>query len=342
MYTIPPKKLVTINILNILKKYSDENHRLTQQRISELLKSEYLMDVDRKTVKRNLMNLLDIDDKICYTEDVRKGRNGEDITVYSDWYYYHDFDNSEIRLLIDSLFFSKHIPYSQCKQLAQKLSGLSNVYFGNRIKHIRSLPENQPENKELFYTIDILDEAIDKNKKVLFTYNSFGTDKKLHPRKTEKYLVNPYQMAAANGRYYLIGNVDKYNDIAHFRIDRITAIELTDESRKPLKNVKGTEHGLTLPKHMAEHIYMFSGESVRVEMQAEKYIVSDLIDWFGKDIRFKNESENHVTAVVTVNETAIRKWALQYALHVRIIAPQELADNIKQDLREAMKNYEIL
>lgn len=341
MYTIPPKKMVTINILNILKKYSDENHRLTQQRIAELLKSEYLMEVDRKTVKRNLMNLLDIDDKICYNEDVRRGRDGEDITVYSDWYYQHDFDNSEIRLLIDSLLFSKHIPYSQCKQLIEKLYGLSNVYFSNRFKHIRSLPENQPENKELFYTIDTLDEAIDKNKKVLFTYNSYGTDKKLHPRKAEKYLVNPYQMAATNGRYYLIGNVDKYDDIAHFRIDRITGIELTGNSRKPLKNVKGTERGLILPKHMAEHIYMFSGESVRVKMKAKKYMVSELIDWFGKDIEFKEESEDHVTASVTANETAIRKWAVQYALHVQITSPPKLVDNIKHDIHEAMQNYNL-
>lgn len=342
MYTILPKKLVTINILDILKKYSDENHRLTQQRIAELLKSEYLMEVERKTIKRNLMNLLEIDDKICYTEDVRKGKDGEDVTVYSDWYYQHNFDNSEIRLLIDSLLFSKHIPHSQCKQLIQKLYGLSNVYFDSRIKHIRSLPENQPENKELFYTIDILDEAIAKNKQVLFTYNSYGTDKKLHPRKAEKYSVNPYQMAATNGRYYLICNVDKYDDIAHFRIDMITNIELTEKSRKPLKKVKGAENGLVLPKHMAEHIYMFSGESVRVEMRAEKYIVSELIDWFGKDIEFKDESSDYVTAVVMSNETAIRKWAVQYALHVQITSPPELVNNIKQDINEAMKKYERL
>ena len=61
MYTIPPKKMVIINILDILKKYSDMDHRLTQAQIIEILKKEYYMDVDRRTVKRNLMNLLDFD-----------------------------------------------------------------------------------------------------------------------------------------------------------------------------------------------------------------------------------------------------------------------------------------
>lgn len=31
MYTIQPKKLLIINILDILRKYTDENHRLSQK-----------------------------------------------------------------------------------------------------------------------------------------------------------------------------------------------------------------------------------------------------------------------------------------------------------------------
>ncbi len=58
MYEIQPKKLMIINILDILKKYSDEDHRLTQKDIIELLKRDYNMTVDRKSVKSNLMTLL--------------------------------------------------------------------------------------------------------------------------------------------------------------------------------------------------------------------------------------------------------------------------------------------
>lgn len=54
-----PKKLLIINILSILQKYSDENHRLSQKQITNYLQSEYQMTVDRKAVRRNLMLLLD-------------------------------------------------------------------------------------------------------------------------------------------------------------------------------------------------------------------------------------------------------------------------------------------
>ena len=86
MYTIPPKKMVTINILNILKKYSDIEHRMTQQDIAEKLKSDYSMDIDRKTIKRNLMNLIEMDPRIDYTEISRKDDKGNETTLCTDWY----------------------------------------------------------------------------------------------------------------------------------------------------------------------------------------------------------------------------------------------------------------
>lgn len=338
MYTIPPKKMIIINILEILKKYSDMDHRLTQADIMEKLKKEYYMDVDRKTVKRNLMNLLDLDCGIEYTEISKKDKNGEESFICTDWYMTREFDDSELRLLIDSILFSKHIPYYQCKKLIAKLKGLSNIYFDKKVKHICNLPENQPENKELFYTIDILDEAISQNKKVSFIYNTYGADKKLHPKRDEKYIVNPYQMVATNGRYYLICNYDKYDNLSNYRVDRITRIEILEDSIKPLKDVKEGE--INLPKHMAEHIYMFAGESVRAKFKAKNYIIDQVIDWYGieADIKVINDEECMIT--VSVNKEAFFCWAMQYGLHIEVTEPLDIRNRIKQGLEEIIQKYE--
>jgi len=108
---------------------------------------------------------------------------------------------------------------------------------------------------------------------------------------------------------------------------------------KPVSQVKGLEKGLNLPKHMAEHIYMFAGPSVPVTFRAQKYLLSELIDWFGTDLKFTDETEDTVTVRVTVNLEAMRKWALQYALHVKVETPQELAGLVKEDLRKAREQY---
>ena len=348
MFTAQPKKLIIMNILDILKKYTDADHRLSQKDIVEILEREYDMKTDRKAVKRNLMNLIEFGYDIEYNEIPRmiKNKNGEaeENLILSDFYINRDFTDSELRLLIDSVLFSKHVPYSQCKEVVQKLENLSNIYFKLKVKHIRNLPENAPTNNQLFLTIEILDEAISKGLQVSFTYNNYDIDKKLHPRKNSEgkereYIINPYQIVATNGRYYLVCNYDKYDNVAHYRLDRITNIQLLDTPVKPKDKVKGLENGLDLPKHMAEHLYMFSGESIIVKFIAKRYIITEVIDWFGKDVKFSNATDDEVTVTVKVNEMAMQLWALQYARHIRVISPKSLVEKIKNDIAFAMENY---
>lgn len=338
------KKMLIMNILDILQKYSDAEHRLSQAEIGSILKKEYDMAVDRKAIKRNLMDLVDSGYRIEYSEKSRIGKNGEEEILLTDWYLSRDFTDAELRLLIDSLLFSKHIPYSQCKGLIEKVEGLSNQYFKKKVKHIRNLPENLPQNPELFYTIEILDEAISSGRQVEFEYCEYGTDKKLHPRANHKndpkrYTINPYQMVATNGRYYLIGNFDYFNDIGHYRIDRIKKIKLLDTPMKPAEKVPELKNGLELPVHMAEHIYLFSGECGMVTFRVKKSILSDVIDWFGTDIRFFDEAEDEVSVATRVNYQAMKYWAMQYASRTKVLSPPELVEKVKNELTAAAEKY---
>ena len=344
MNPTPPKKMLIINILDILKRYSDENHRLSQKDIIEILDNEYNMKVDRKAVKRNLMNLIDFGHNLESSESIRINKNGEEETIYSDWYLIRDFSDAELRLLIDSLLFSKHIPYNQCKELIDKLKTLSNKYFDLKVKHIRNLPENMPSNKQLFWVIEVLDEAISKGKQVSFTYSEYKTDKNLHPRcdsegNIREYIINPYQIVATNGRYYLICNYEKYDDVSNYRLDLITNIKLLDSSIKPMDKIKGLEKGFNLPKHMAEHIYMFAGESVPVKFRANSNLAGQIIDWFGTDVRFSDDNGETVEVRVTVNEQAMKYWALQYGQYVEILEPLALRENIKAAAKKIGEKY---
>lgn len=340
MYTIQPKKMLTINILDILKRYTDIDHRLSQKEITEILENEYQTKIERKAVKRNLMNLIDAGINICYSESIRINKAGEEETLYSDFYLERDFDDSELRLLIDSLLFSKHIPHSQCKELIGKLEGLSNRYFKSKVKHIRNLPEDIPVNGELFWTIEVLDKAIGCGRQVRFRYNSFGMDKKLHPRCGEdgvprEYIINPYQMVATNGRYYLICTHERHDELANYRVDRISEIELLETPSKTNRH----SGQLDLPKHMAEHIYMFAGPSVKVTFEAEPCIVGEIVDWFGKSVEMEKKG-GRVLARIQVNEGAMHYWALQYSPYITVLSPQSLVDSICADLAKALRRYD--
>ena len=349
MYTIQPKKIIILNILDILNKYTDAEHTLSQKEIQEKLESEYSMKVERKAVKRNLMDLIDFGCQIEYKETPRTKLNPktgeyEENNILSDFYIEHDFDNSELRLLIDSIVFSNHIPQGDKKRLIEKLEGLSNVYFKSRMKHVTTAKSRAPSTNTLFYTIDILDEAISKGKQVKFHYDEYGLDKKLRHRRNEngevrEYIINPYQIAATNGRYYLVCNYDKYDDLANYRLDRISDIELLETNAKPITSLPGMKNGFDLSKHINEHIYMFSDKTVRTKFIAQKYIINDIMDYFGSEVKLSNETEKTITVTANVVELDMFMWAMQFATEVTVLEPKKLAEKCKQNIIEAAERY---
>ena len=343
MYTKQSKKLLIMNILDILRKYTDEDHRLSQKEIVDILRREYEMKADRKAVRRNILDLIDFGYEIEYSESLRMMPNAktgelEETYILSDFYLLREFTDAELRLLIDSLLFSRHIPYNQCKELVEKLEGLSNQYFKAHVRHIHTMPETLPQNPQLFLAIETLDEAISKGKKVSFTYLEYGTDKKQHRRRrpdgtVREYVVSPYQMAAKEGKYYLICNYDKYNDISNYRIDRIADVKVLDEPVKPFEKLDGAGNGrLDLARYMAEHIYMYSSENTQVKFRIVKAMVSDIIDMFGMNVRFSDETEDHVTVTARVNEMAMKQFAKSFAPDVMVLEPKKLREEIKEDI----------
>ncbi len=344
MYDAQPKKIAAFYILAILKDCTDSEHTLTQKQIQDKLKNEYGLTLDRKAVKRNLTDLIDLGYEIEYAERTRKTKSGEDEPILTDWYLNRDFTDAELRLLIDSVLFSKYIPYSQCKDLIEKLEKQSNKYFSAKVRHIRNLPMSMPANKELFYTIEVLDEAIEQGKQVAFKYTDFDLKMNRVARKNadgkdNEYIINPYQMVATNGRYYLICNPDKYDSISHFRVDRISCIRLLDSPVKKMKKVMGLENGLDLPKHMAEHIYMYCGESVNVKFRITRQLINDVVDWFGTAVKYSNETESTVDVTVKVNEDAMFNWAMQYGCYVEVLEPQSLREDVAAAVAEMNKKY---
>lgn len=270
--------------------------------------------------------------------------------MFSDFGFVHNFTHGELRLIIDSILFSKQIPSTQREELIEKLKSLSSKHFNSRMNHIHSLADNGLKNNDLFYNIEILDDAISKSKQVSFNYKKYSVDKKsklvLSSQVNKdgidrEYIINPYQMVATNVRYYLICHNDHYDNVSHYRLDRITNVKMLTKKRKPVKEVKGLEQGLNLPKHMTEHIYMFTGESTSVSLRFNKHFLNEFIDRFGtENIRFSDQTADEVTARVTMNEIAMRKWALQYALHVRVLSPKSLVEDIKKNIDQAWGNYQ--
>ena len=351
MMTDIGKKIIILYILQILQKYTDANHSMTQQQIAEKLLEDYGLEVNRATIRRNIEDLIDAEYDIQYREVSRSHTDKktgvkEETTIYTDLYYEHDFSEPELHMLIDGLLFSRSVPYKQRRQLIDKLGKLSSMHFNRRMNHVHCMSSDSPQNPELFHIIDILDEAISEGKQVEITYNQYGPDMQLHPTLNEdgtpkRQVLNPYQMVASEGRYYLICNNDHYDTVSNYRVDRITQIELLKTGARPAKQVQGLEKGLNLSDYVYQNLNMFSDEIRDTEFIIEKKHVPLVIDFFGRHVSFHEQEDSMVSCRLKVSTMAMKHWAVEHANIVKVISPKELVEEIREEIRKANALYEI-
>ncbi len=326
MYGTGTKKMLNMLILDILREYSDSDHRLLQQDIIDLLDTNYGIGCERRAIKNNITSLQEM---------------GYDIVADKGYYLRtREFTDAELRLMIDSIFSSGAITDKEAHQLVKKLEKFSNKYFKAHVSHIHSSSSGKnAENQKVMDSIATIDAAISKGKKISFSYLQYGTDFKLHPKRDIRYVVSPYQMISNKGKYYLVGNYDAYDDVSHYRLDRITDVEILKDSRKPMKSIKGLENGLNIAEHIAEHVYMFSGKSEHVKLKVNENLMDTLIDNFGKDFRVKYGEGNDIIVDLKCNPDACFYWVMQYGQHAEVLEPESMRNRIKEASYNAYKKY---
>lgn len=341
------KAILPLAILDVLSRHSDIEHPLQQREIADYLKDEFGLTPHRKTLSANLDNLIAADHPIACRESERRLPDGELQRMRTDYYYEHFFDDSELTLLIDSIYSSKHIPPRQLNELIDKLSTLSSRYFRGRPQHVRAIAPKKNYNNQYFLNIAIIDEAIDRGLSITCEYLTYGTNLELESRRDSEgeirsYHLDPYELAAVNGFYYLICSKRPYETISHYRIDRIHNVRIHEDIPiRPVEELSGIPEELTLPKHLAEHIYMFDGPSIEVSFLADRAMLDALMDWFSDNLRVTKVAEDKLMVKVTVNEQAMFYWSLQYGPNIQVLQPASLRERIRSKLETMLDRYTV-
>ena len=320
------KKLALLRIWQILQKYSDYDHPLTQDDIAVHLENDYGIVIERKAIGRNLSLLKEAGIEI---ESRRAGSYLET----------REFEDSELRLLIDSVLCSRHINPRQSADLIEKLCKLSNKYFRSHVKNIHTVNDwNKTENPALFYNIEMVDTAIEEGKQLQYDYNKYGLDKQLHKSSFQR--VTPYQLILHNQRYYLMAYSGYWGNMVFHRLDHISNIQLYDVPAHPLREIPGYEHGMDYKKLSSTMPYMYTDEPERIAFVTEPWVVDQIIDWFGKDIAIrKTDDENKIVVSLLASPNAMEHWAMQYLNYVEVITPTHLRARIADNLKKAADKY---
>ena len=312
-------RLNILYILEILREESDADHMLSMGDIKKKLSLHYDLNLDRRTITSAIIDLIDFGIDISTFVDNGKG------------YYLLDrpLEKSETYLLMDAIFSLAYIDRDQCRNLIRKISKSQSKYNRSVNKYISQVDfyrTKRTSNKEVFLNIEIINEAIDKNKQIEFIYLTYGPDKVLRPRRERPYKLNAYRILADNKKYYLLGTTPGFENILSFRLDFIKDIKILEENRDSFRTDD-------LNRLIEKASHAFFGKPSFIKIRFSKDVLNHVIDQFGTDIKLREEGDYYLGEFLAP-EKGIEYWALQFLPYVEVIEPKTLRESIIGSLKE--------
>lgn len=310
------KKLALLRILQILEDYSDADHPMTQGQISEKLLQEYGIELERKAIASNISLLKEA---------------GYEIETMAVGCYLvaRTFEDSELRLLIDSVIYSRFVPKKQTEDLVDKLAKLSNKKFYTDIKHIHMAPDwRKQESPAIFLNIEIISEAMEKEKKISFAYKKYNSEAVLELYSCHE--VTPIQMIVNNSEYYLMALSEK-EKLMVFKLSRMCDITVLKRAKAipqmRINQIKASlDPKLTLSEFPMLTCFFYS-ELETFELLCSGYTVDAVVSEFGKDIKVEkfDEIKSGEDAVLNCdfNTAMMRKIMLKHPVKISVKSTSE-------------------
>ncbi|MDE5549121.1 MAG: WYL domain-containing protein [Clostridia bacterium] len=321
------QKLKLLRLYEILMKESDESHPLsTYDLISKLAESG--INVKRKTLYEDI--------------DVLNANGYEVMQIRKkcNMYYVADrsFDTAEVRILLDAVEASSFITPEKTALLVDKIANLAGSLRGDVIKkNIAVFDTTKRDNEQIYYNIFNINEAIIDKKKISFNYyklDAKGNKISMHDGKP--YVVNPIATVVSNDNYYLVCSIDKYDNVSHFRIDRMEKVDICNDAIVIPDNLKNFD----IRKRKKELFSMFLGEQKSVMFEITKDLVEVVFDKFGKTTALSPYGDNNYrfTAEVQISDM-FYGWCCALGDRLKIVAPKDVRDEYVAKLSKIIENY---
>lgn len=319
-------------ILNVLKKYSDEDHMLSAVEIQKKVKAIYNVEIDPRTIRRNI-NLLKY--KLDYDISTRED-NGKGYYINRD--PETDFEPGEIRAIIDNFSYANYIVPSIAKNIIKKCKNIQTIYENEKIKDYQIYAkDSKTENAEVIKNIEDISNSIYEHKKIKFEYWKYSITNKLEKKIVSIPIVSPYAIVYNKQEFYLIGIKDGQQKFYNYRIDRIKNIQFLNDEIKIKK--KKSE----IQDFVESSTEMFGGKKEEIEAICHIWLLDTIFDIFGRNVTIEKVSndDEHFKLVVDTNPLGFRMWAMRNIDLVEVKRPLTLRKEMQEIIKNAMKKYNI-
>ena len=318
------KKNTNIYILEILTELSDCNHILTTKDIQSILKARYDINLNRNAVYSNIEMLK---------------QAGYDISDYNEngkGYYLakRQFDKGEMLMLCNAIHASHFISSKESDQLIKTLLKTQSKYDSKEFTEKVYLPNpKKVESENLMSNIEIISKAISEGKLIQFMYLKYDEKRKLVSKREKPYIVEPRYIVYSEAKGYLVATHPKYGEYTHYRLYKMTDIEILDQNVAPL-SLKTESY-----EYARERLFMHHGDVEQILMKVHENALDQVIDIIGNNYFFIKQEDEYIYFNTKTTKIGAMYLAEYFVEWIEIIEPKELRLHFYNILKNASKKY---
>ena len=285
--------------------------------IKELLKNEYGISLKVDTIRSNITELERIFPKI------KRNR----------YYYWVEktnvLDSGEYKILKAKIESDNSLNATEKESLIRKIDSIASSGYSKELGYLDSTPTSNIDllgNKNIKKSIETISKAIESNLKISFQLNVH--DINAQPYELEDIIIfSPYDITEVKGKFYMLGLEDGENYLTHYRIDKLSKIQITKQT------IDSRDKNSKLQRYLESHPFMSKDKKlVNATLKISKSenprddILGGIFECFGGRVRIREEAERfsgeeyYVAENVSASAEEIITFALMHANRVELIS----------------------
>lgn len=321
------KKLILLKLYEYLLKETDEKHPISRRELARQM-SDQGIACHIRTISRDIALL---------------NESGYEIISFMkdrERYYYVpelEFSIPELKIMMDAVHGANFVTEKKTADLTDKIANLGGSHRKALLKRsMKDFNAHKHSNESILYSVDSIEEALNKKKKISFYYSDLNEKAERVFRKREsgeirRYTVDPIALIVSDDNYYLITYNERYpGSTANYRVDRMDRVEAVEASEQ---SKEAAEMVSVVKNYTRQSFKMQGGELTKVTLHFNRGILGPIFDQFGEKMRVKVVDENTLSITVMLRAAkTFYGWLAQFGDEIRIVEPRELRESYKEHI----------
>ena len=347
-----------LKVLQVLKKHSNSNNKMTQTMIMEEMMKDKEIDYkcDHKTLAKAIRELILVMNPP--PQSLTDENRDRFVIRYKDW------DQGFIPDRLTGIYYKPYIEVSEVQAMAKGIGLLDTLSLEQKKKLIGKLKDeyhnvDSDEGDISVFSVDDCErtainsaeiiKAIKACRQMTFNFGGYDRDGKIVLRKSRNgkprlYRVVPYYIVAYRGKRYMlccyIHSSGEYTDnVSIYRVDLMQNITVTDKRGKMINEMRGFISS-NANEFMLRHPDMTYGDPITVTLKVKAEYYTLIHDVFGMSYEFVRQIDDTYDEIkVTTSEKGIIDLAMAYPDRIEIVRPTMLKAKLVERARELTERY---